>query len=186
MDDAVEMRLEHVSQIFETLDPYPFRDRELSQDAIEYITRHASLMPKKQPIQITVHLPEDAASQAEVQSLDRAISNYFLYSHGVAEHQLRELLRTGRRALLLGLAVLALCLVFGQAVSALTSYGRISHFLEEGAIIVGWVALWHPLNILLYDSWPLREQAKLHRRLSEAKVALRFYPPAPEPTATGA
>jgi len=39
-------------------------------------------------------------------------------------------------------------------------------------VIGGWVALWRPLEIFLYDWWPIRAEAKLHDRLSESDVRL--------------
>jgi hypothetical protein len=59
--------------------------------------------------------------------------------------------------------------------SALTPRGGVAHFIEEGFIIVGWVALWRPLEIFLYDWWPLAQKRRLYQRLSEAQVAVRFY-----------
>jgi len=35
---------------------------------------------------------------------------------------------------------------------------------------VGWVVLWHPMRIFLYDWWPIRAQAKLFDRLGEMDV----------------
>jgi hypothetical protein len=36
--------------------------------------------------------------------------------------------------------------------------------------IIGWVALWRPLEIFLYDWWPLRATQRLYERLSEMSV----------------
>jgi hypothetical protein len=88
--------------------------------------------------------------------------------------ELSDLFRIGRRALMIGLAVLGVCLVLGQTVSALTPYGRIGHFIEEGLIIVGWVANWRPLEIFLYDWWPIAHKKRLYRPLADARVTVRF------------
>ncbi|MGO4839202.1 hypothetical protein AB4144_43855, partial [Rhizobiaceae sp. 2RAB30] len=77
--------------------------------------------------------------------------------------------------LLIGLAVLGFCLLLGQMFSAFYSNGRIGHFIEEGLIIVGWVALWRPLEIFLYDWWPIAQKKKLYRRLAAARVSVSFY-----------
>jgi hypothetical protein len=37
-------------------------------------------------------------------------------------------------------------------------------------VIGGWVALWHPLNIFLYDWWPIRAERRLFERLGEMQV----------------
>ncbi len=51
----------------------------------------------------------------------------------------------------------------------------IGHFVEEGLIIVGWVALWRPLEIFLYDWWPIAQRKRLYRRLADASVSVSFY-----------
>ncbi len=47
------------------------------------------------------------------------------------------------------------------------SYGGI---IKESFVIGGWVALWRPLEIFLYDWWPIRAEARLLDRLSEMDV----------------
>ena len=48
--------------------------------------------------------------------------------------------------------------------------GRYAIVVQESLIIVGWVALWHPMGIFLYDWWPIRAEAKLLDRLAEMDV----------------
>ena len=45
--------------------------------------------------------------------------------------------------------------------------------VRESLIIAGWVAMWRPLEIFLYDWWPIRRQVKLYRRLSEMPVRVK-------------
>jgi len=172
---AIEIRLEDVSQLFETMDPFPFRERDLARDADEYICGWASELPADRPLEIRIHLPAAAADSAEVRGLDASLSNYFGYRAGVVARELSDEFRIGRRALLIGLGVLGFCLLLGQVFVALTSYGRIGHVVEEGLIIVGWVALWRPLEIFLYDWWPIAQKKRLYRRLADARVSVSFY-----------
>ncbi len=44
--------------------------------------------------------------------------------------------------------------------------------LRESLIIGGWVAMWRPLEILLYDWWPLRQERIVCERLARAPVEL--------------
>ena len=45
--------------------------------------------------------------------------------------------------------------------------------IEHSLIIFGWVALWRPIEILLYDRWPLIRARKLFQRLATAPVVVR-------------
>jgi len=49
--------------------------------------------------------------------------------------------------------------------------------VEESFLILGWVANWRPLEIFLYDWWPIARRRDLHRRLSKAIVESKPYPP---------
>jgi hypothetical protein len=42
--------------------------------------------------------------------------------------------------------------------------------VDEGLIILGWVANWRPLEIFLYDWWPLARRRRLFQRLAEMPV----------------
>ena len=51
----------------------------------------------------------------------------------------------------------------------------VQRLVEESLLILGWVANWRPLEIFLYDWWPLARRRDLYRRLAAAAVELRPY-----------
>lgn len=175
MSNTIELRLDNLSQLFETKDPFPFRERELAADADEYVCANASEMPGDRAFELVIHLPADSAELDAVRILDKSVSNHFAYRADVVGRERSELFRIGRRALAIGLVTLAAALVGGSAISSLDSRGYFAHYFEEGLVILGWVALWRPLEIFLYDWWPLAKQRKLYQRLSKARVSVRFY-----------
>ena len=90
---------------------------------------------------------------------------------GVAERvsgDVRALLRVGYVSLAIGLAVLAFCLLGGRLLAASFGDAPWSRFFAEGLVILGWVANWRPLEIFLYDWWPLIERRRLYSRLAAA------------------
>jgi hypothetical protein len=172
--NAIELRIEEISQLFQTLDPFPFREKDLDADAEEFIVSWARELPPDQPLKIIVHLPEAQASSPEARELNAALTRYFDYRAQATARELRELFRIGRRALSIGLTVLSLCVITSQAVTArLTS--SLGRFLDESLTIFGWVANWRPIEIFFYDWWPIVRRRNLYRRLSAAQVELRPY-----------
>jgi hypothetical protein len=87
---------------------------------------------------------------------------------------LRELFRVGRRAMAIGLSVLSFSVITGQTIVNLAS-GPIGSVIEESLLIFGWVANWRPIEIFLYDWWPIVRRRNLYQRLSAAHVKLRSY-----------
>jgi len=169
---AIEIRVERLAQLFDTLDPYPFRERDLNAEAEGYIVGWAQELPEHAPIRIVVHAPPDAASEPEAR-LQEAIAHFFAYRADVTTRELKELFRIGRRSLAVGMAVLAACLLSSQAIAGRFGDSHLARFVEEGLIILGWVANWKPAEIFLYDWWPLTRRRRLYRRLATATVELR-------------
>ena len=59
--EAIELRVDSIAQLFHTLDPFPFRERDLDREAEDYIVGWARELPRDQPIKIIVYLPADEA-----------------------------------------------------------------------------------------------------------------------------
>ena len=102
-----------------------------------------------------------------------AIHNYFNNRALRAKQELRELLRIGWRSLAIGLAVLLACFLAIQYMSAAWSQSTAGRLMEQSLLILGWVANWRPLEIFLYDWWPIRRRLILLRRLAEMPVEVR-------------
>jgi hypothetical protein len=172
MDTArIEVRLRDLAQLFNSLDPSPFIDRDLDAAAEGFIVGWARELPPRAEFELVVHLatppgPERAAGAEE------AVRHYFASRATVHRRELRQLLRRGRTSLVIGLAFLAVCFVLGLLLLALLP-GRWGEFAELGVQIVGWVAMWRPLEIFLYDWWPVRADMRLAERLARMKVSLR-------------
>lgn len=171
-ESPIEVRVQNIGQIFHTLDPLPFRERDLDAGVEVYVVGWAGEIPSSQPILISVHLPVSEAQRSEAQHIEEAIRSYFAYRAEVLGWDLRDLFRTGRAALAIGLAVLAACIVVGKISGSIVGPGYVSRFLAEGLIILGWVANWKAIEIFLYDWWPIVRRRRLYRRLSFATVSI--------------
>jgi hypothetical protein len=119
---------------------------------------------------LEIHVAEapDAERGAGV---EEAVQHYFASRAAIKERELRQLIRRGRTSLLIGLAFLAACFGLGLLLRQLVPGGW-SEFGEMGLQIVGWVAMWRPLEIYLYDWWPIRNDLRLLRRLARMRVRL--------------
>lgn len=171
----IQVRVENVAQLFDTLDPYPFPERDLDKDAEEYIVGWARELPRDEPITIVIHVPSAELSKHDPQLLAEALNRYFEYRVGIVTRDLNELFRVGRTALLIGLAVLGFCLTAAQFAGRRLGDTPFGRFVQESLVILGWVANWKPIEIFLYDWWPLVRRRNLYRRLAQATVQLQAY-----------
>jgi hypothetical protein len=170
---TIEIRVEEIAQLFNMLDPFPFRERDLDKDAEEFIVSWARELPRHAPIRIVIHAPERELATEIAGQLRPALNHYFGYRAEALARDLNELFRIGRVSLAIGAAVLAACVLVGRAIVTTVGTGNISRFAEESLIILGWVANWRPIQIFLYDWWPLARRRDLYRRLAAAEVELR-------------
>jgi hypothetical protein len=169
---VIEIRVEKVSQLFDSLDPSPLSRRDLGARAEDYIVGSARELPVRQPVAIVVHLPAAEAASLAPGQLAASFRNYFEDRAEHAELELKDMLRNGRLSLVIGMAVLALALVVGTVLSKLLE-GMFGQYWIEGLIILGWVALWRPMEIFLYEWWPILRERNLYRRLAKAEVIVR-------------
>jgi hypothetical protein len=87
----------------------------------------------------------------------------------------RSLRQEGYATLWRGLVFLALCLLGSRFVGELPLLpGFIERFVDEGLVIAGWVALWYPLDVLLYQRWPLARERRLYENLRDMQLEFEF------------
>lgn len=177
--NAIELRLGDIAQLFHTLDPFPFRERDLDKEAEEFIVGWARGLRTDRPITIAVHLPDTDAGSKAAQDLAEALRRNFSEREAASQRELKELFRIGRRSLAIGVSILIACLTLAHLASGYLIETPFRRLAEESFLILGWVANWRPLEIFLYDWLPIARARDLYRRLSAAKVELKPYSRSP-------
>jgi hypothetical protein len=171
-ENTIEIKLQEFEQLFNTIDPSPFHEKDLDHDLEEFIESWAKEYPLHEPLRLVVHLekcPPDADPQAII---ERAVHNYFAYKTALNQREFTQLMREGRLSLLIGLLFLTACLSGGQLARARHIPG--ATIVEASLTIAGWVAMWHPMDVFLYGWWPLRRTGKVYRKLSTMPVEVRY------------
>lgn len=168
--NRIEVRLRELGQLFNSLDPSPFVDRDLDAAAEEFIVSWARELPSHGELELVIHLAASAPAERAA-GTEEAVRHYFASRAEIKRREFRLMVRRGRFALIVGLLFLAACFGLGEVVQPLlpATWGE---FVELGLHIVGWVAMWRPLEIYLYDRWPVRAEVKLFERLARMKVRL--------------
>jgi hypothetical protein len=169
---VIEVHVRELSQLFNSMDPSPFLDKDLDVDAEEFITGWAREIPREKPLALLVHLDQPVVPSREGPYVRDAVHSYFNHRAEMTGQQLRELLRVGRTSLVIGLAFLATCLLIGDWITKLLPDGQIAQIAREGLTIAGWVAMWRPMEIFLYSWWPILRERRTYDRLSQMPVRI--------------
>jgi hypothetical protein len=165
----IELRLDQVSHLFDPFDPVPMPTRDLSQNAEEFIVGWARELPRNQPIHINIHAALTGSS-AEPEHIRVAVARHFAARAARMRGDRNQLLATGQVSLLIGMAVLALCVGLRQLLRTALPHSPLSDFVGEILVILGSVANWRPLEIFLYQWWPIDSRRRLFERLAMASV----------------
>jgi hypothetical protein len=175
--ETIEVRVSELKDLFNSMDASPFRHRDLDPAAEEFIVGWANDAPRGRALTLLIDL-DRAAPPLELFDeraiLSDAIHDFFAQRASVVRSRLRQLLRTGRISLLVGLSFLIAAVVSSDLVATALKGQRAGELLREGLVIIGWVAMWRPVEIFLYGWWPLRTQANLYDRLSAMPVKIAY------------
>lgn len=166
--NLIEINLNEPAQLFNSLDPSPFHERDLDADAAEYLINAFRELHGHRHVKLVFYLAEPQPETTT--SIQSSIRNYFRYREMVTRFQVKQRLRLGRSSLVVGLLFLFVCSFIRLW---LPTEDMAMRTINEGLLIIGWVAMWKPLEILLYEWWPLLADSRLYNRLSDIPVEVR-------------
>ena len=172
--EVIEVRVAELRQLFNAMDPAPFRERDLDPRAEEFIVEWARETRRDAPLSLLVALDRRSGFDDRTALLADAVHQFFAERARASRRRLKRLFHVGRISLLIGVALLAALIGIGELLASWTGPGRFADILHESLVIGGWVAMWRPLEVFLYDWWPIRSEARLYDRLAAMPVSIRY------------
>jgi hypothetical protein len=172
--EVIEIHVAELLQLFNAIDPSPFRERDLDPAAEEFIVGWAREAPRGARLALVVYLDRPAGLPEEAAILRDAVREFFSNRALVSRRRLQQLFRVGRTSLFIGVTVLTALLLIGNFAVRLVGEGGLGQILRESLLIGGWVAMWRPMEIFLYDWWPIRAEARLADRLAAMPVRIVY------------
>ncbi len=177
---CIDMVAKSARQLFDMRDPSPYRERDLDGDAVEYLLSAAREIGRRAKLRVVICIEErDLVLTDDV--VLAAIRAHLVYERDREVRMVRDLLRRGRRFLAVGAGALVLMLSAAQ-LTALLPKGPITTVLHEGLVITGWVAMWRPLELLLYDWWPHVEQRRVVDNILDGDIVIVHRPAMGDPS----
>lgn len=138
-------------------------------DVAHWIFEEASELPRHATPEIEISVPSaDLGKQKEV---EQAVHSHFQFQARDAGIDLRETLNKGWLSLLVALLLVLALILFGEFMERFGD-GRLNVLLRESLVIIGWVTLWHPMETLIFQHFPIRKKRNISQKLSRAPVRL--------------
>jgi len=163
----IEVCIEKFEQLFNPIDPAPIRKRDIAPRIEEFIVDWAKDVPRNAPFGLVLYIAEP---NAEAAAASDAIHEYFRQRSRAESRRLRELFRRGKISLVIGVLFLLLALVASNLIESLQVAGGMLIVISTSLVIAGWVAMWRPMEIFLYDWWPIRAEIRLYERLATMPI----------------
>lgn len=168
---CIDVRFHEFKQLYDGRDPSPFYERDLDEDLVRYLVMSCEEIAHDEPIKIVMNEVQPTSSLQQKEDFVQALHSYFDHEVRSTDNELKYLFRQGRTSLAFGLSFLILCVFF--AIKFVGEITIVSRVIYEGLIIIGWVALWKPINIFLYEWWPFLRKKRVYKLLSNIKIEFK-------------
>jgi len=170
----VRIELSSLRELFHAPDLDPLSGRPHAHSGIDRILN--KVRPGSHgPVRATIVLPATERT-ADLEARTRsALRQYCDVRIEQGLNDKASLRHEGIATLWRGLLFMALCMLASRIVGEPRYLpGIVARFLDEGFIIAGWVALWYPLDVLLYQHWPLTREQRLYEQLRDMSLEFEF------------
>lgn len=146
-----------------------YRKRKIRKDAEEFILAEAKELGPKTPITVILSLPAREAAGGD-RRFAEAIQAHFAYRRSQSKREEKRTLQYGWRMLLIAFVVLGIALSGSQLLRDVFPHNSLAGTAVESLTILGWVAFWKPVELLLYAWYPFYRDRALYRRLQQSEV----------------
>src|SRR5271169_4863889 len=140
---TISLKLRDTNQLFNSMDPSPFIEKDLDDDAEEFIVSWAQEFSPKAPVRLRIYLDQSATEDSK-ELIRTAVHNHFAHRAEITDLEFKRLLKQGRTSLFIGLLFLATCLLISKMLLSDES-GTWAAVVRESLTIAGWVAMWRPM-----------------------------------------
>jgi len=169
----IEVRVKSSQQLFDVRDPAPFRERDLDDDFTEYIFASAREFSLSTPLKIIIYVEEAETQNLSKEAIKEAFHSYLVYQIDLKHWDLKSFIKRAQLFLLIGVSMLIFCLSVAQNLTIPSTPGAMG-ILREGLVIFGWVSVWKPIELILFDWYPLYEKLRFYRKLLTTEIDIRF------------
>jgi hypothetical protein len=177
---TLTLNLERLEELLDPPHACPLQGRFEERSGVDRMmdALRADYSRRLEGIHARLILDELPSAETKVQ-VDRALRELSLYQDTRLGEQLVSVRREGLIALRMGLVFVVACVVASVAVDKMTFLPELLRTLFSGGIVIaGWVALWHPMELLLYERWPILRDRKLYRLIAEMRTTIELRDPA--------
>jgi|GEM_PF-480650 len=171
----ITLRLDHLSQLFSSPSGDPFSEEPLLVSGMDWILDELSThgLGRRARTKTTIVLPKGSLDPSLATRVRGAVKRCCQSKIQRNQHALVALRWQGIKALQMGIVFLAGCLLLSALLSGSALVpGFLGTLLGNGLEIAGWVSLWRPIEIFLYEWWPYWRENQLYTHVMIMQIVL--------------
>lgn len=169
----IEVRVKSPLQLFDARDPAPFWERDLDDDFVGYVMAATKEFSMSTPLKIVIYVEERETKELPKEAIREAFHSYLMYRIDVQRGELKSFVKRAQMFLLIGVSILVSCLSIAQGITVPSPPGMLG-ILRDGIVIFGWVSIWKPIELILFDWYPLYEILRYYDKLLQTEIDIRF------------
>lgn len=172
---VLALTLDDIANLFQPPVLDPFRGQSETESGVERLVQELSAqhVRRGQRLRLTLRIPARQITPDLATRTSKALQSYCLAQFGKTDREQAVLRRQGRFAFRIGLIFLAVCLVISSLVEQSSAVPELlRRLLSESALIIGWVAMWRPIDSLLFDGWMFARDRRVYACLHDVDVTL--------------
>ena len=156
----VEIELPGADSLFTVPESNPLKEGSLFEPGIDTIYDLARKGKVRDSLLLKLSLPEEEVTPETGPRIRDAIRRYCDFQIGKITDNLEIETRMGRRTLFYGISILVVCLLLSGLGFLISSNSTnpyvyaLGGFMYNGFMIIGWVSLWTPTSMLVFERWP--------------------------------
>lgn len=166
------LKLEDIRRLFVAPARDPFSAGGMAKPGIETLLDSLGSGPPRGGDSVRIELPPGKLEEARRMDPAGAVRRYCRSRIEECEGELAAMRRDGRRALWIGFGMITVCLTLAAAAGEASWMPRFGKVCAESLTVLGWVSIWHPAEMLLFDRWPLRRAIRALAVLEKAEISL--------------
>jgi hypothetical protein len=170
--EPIVIPLTSTDQLVEPCPPTPFRRRRLKEEAEQFLIERVNALPRYTVVRLLITLPQRDVAKENI--VVEAVHEHFNFRRVEIEAKLKRMRRFGWRSFAVAIAFLTVAITIVQLMKRYLPSGTLSSVAIEGLIILAWIALWRPGELLLYERYPFQRDARLFRKLEQCEVRFNY------------
>ncbi len=170
----IAVNIERLEEFYDTLDPSYLYEKDLNPNLARYLTERIVVFPEKTDVKIEFHVPSEFKEKNYAADMTQAFRKHFEFEYLNSMVHKNKRIKKGLKTFFYAGIIFMSLMTLSILIKSVGRDNVILKLISEGLFIGGWVSLWKPIEILIYDWLPLYEDERKYKRLRDIKVKIKY------------